>query len=101
MIDLTKLPMFKLEDDGPFTDDMVRHLIDVNNTQHGIIKYMEAMAQVMAEAAIASQKAIGDPPLLAIDRWTDVVKKRAKELIRAQQDTTRKIEKGVTIDQEK
>jgi len=100
------------EDPFGFTDEQARKLIGQHNarvsnmpavtdTQAGIIKYMEAMAQLMAEAAIASQKAIGDPPLLAIDRWTDVVKKRAKELIRAQQDTARKIGKGITIDQEK
>ena len=100
------------EDPFGFTDEQARKLIgqhnarvsnmgDVADTQAGIIKYMEAMAQVMAEAAVASQKAIGDPPLLAIDRWTDVVKKRAKELVREQQSTARRIEKGITIDQEK
>lgn len=89
-LDLAKQSFLKM-DDGPFTDDMIKHMIDVNNTQHGIIKYMEAMAQVMAEAAVASQKAIGDSPYYAIDKWTDVVRKRAKELVREKQDTAKKL----------
>lgn len=96
-LDLTKIPFLQRDDNGPFTDDMVRRMIDVNNTQHGIIKYMEAMAQVMAEAALASQKAIGDSPSYAVDKWTNVVKQRAKELIREKQ-AAKQIEKGVTID---
>jgi len=97
VLDLTKIPFLQEEDNGPFTDEMVRRMVDVHNTQHGIIKYMEAMAQVMAEAAIASQKAIGDSSNYAIDRWTDVVKKRAKELV-AEKRATKKIEKGTTIE---
>jgi hypothetical protein len=73
----------------------------IADTQSGIIKYMEAMAQVMAEAALASEQAIGDSPYYAIDKWVDVVRKRARELVREKKDTTKKIEKGVTIDQEK
>lgn len=101
MLDFSKIPMLQRDDNGPFTDDMVRRMVDVRNTQHGIIKYMEAMAQVMAEAAIASQKATGDSPSYAVDKWTDVVRKRAKELVREKQDTTKKIGKGITIEQEK
>jgi len=82
VLDLTKIPFLQQEDNGPFTDEMVRRMIDVHNTQHGIIKYMEAIAQVMAEAAIASQKALGDSPAYAVAKWTDVVKKRALELIK-------------------
>ena len=80
-LDLTKIPFFQQEDNGPFTDEMVRRMVDVRNTQHGIIKYMEAMAQVMAEAAIASNKAVGDSPYHAVSKWTDVVRKRAIELV--------------------
>jgi hypothetical protein len=81
VLDLTKIPFLQQEDNGPFTDEMVRRMVDVHNTQHGIIKYMEAMAQVMAEAAIASSKALGDAPSHAVDRWIEVVRERAKELI--------------------
>ena len=100
------------EDPFGFTDEQARKLIGQHNarvsnmaavtdTHAGIIKYMEAMAQVMAEAAIASQKALGDSPYYAIDKWTDVVKKRAKEIVCEKRDASLKIEKGVTIDQEK
>ncbi len=89
VLDLTKIPFLQQEDNGPFTDEMVRRMIDINNTQHGIIKYMEAMAQVMAEAAIASQKAIGDSPAFAVSKWTEVVKKRALELIKEKQSDKR------------
>src|SRR6266851_6123132 len=99
VLDLTKIPFLQQEDNGPFTDEMVRRMIDINNTQHGIIKYMEAMAQVMAEAAIASNKALGDSHNYAIDKWTDGVKKRAKELV-AEKRTTKKIEKGTTVEGE-
>ena len=94
--DLTKMPFLQREDNGPFTDDFVRRMVDVQATQHGIIKYMEAMAQVMAEAALASKKATGDSPAYAIGKWTDVVKKRAQEIL--MEKITAKIEKGKTID---
>ena len=98
-LDLTKMPFLQRDDNGPFTDDFVRRIIDVRNTQHGIIKYMEAMAQVMAAAAVASEKAVGDSPSYAIDRWTDVVRKRAKELL-CEQNATKNIGKGTVIEGE-
>jgi hypothetical protein len=81
------------EDPFGFTDEQARKLIGQHNasvsnraaitdTQSGIIKYMEAMAQVMAEAAIASQKAIGDSPHYAIHKWTTVVRDRANQIVR-------------------
>ena len=79
-----------------------RHIAKVAETQAGIIKYMEAMAQVMAQAALASQQAVGDSPRIAIDKWIGVVRKRAYELVEEKRGTARKrIEKGVVIDQEK
>jgi hypothetical protein len=99
-LDLTKIPMLQRDDNGPFTDDFVRRIVDVRNTQHGIIKYMEAMAQVMAEAAVASQKAVGDSPSYAIDKWTDVVRERAKELL-AEKNATKKLDKGTVVEGEK
>ena len=98
-LDFTKMPFLQRDDNGPFTDDFVRRIIDVRNTQRGIIKYMEAMAQVMAAAAVASEKAVGDSPSYAIDRWTDVVRKRAKELL-SEQNATKKIGKGTVTEGE-
>lgn len=104
VVDLTKIAFLQQEDNGPFTDEMVRRIVDVHNTQHGIIKYMEAMAQVMAEAAIASSKALGDSPSYAVDRWVEVVRKRAKTLIvekrtdSPMRTKTKKLGKGKVID---
>lgn len=85
MIDLTKISLIQRpEQDGPFTDEMVRSYVMAAKTQDGIQKYAEAMAQVLAEAGRASQKAIGDRPEYAIDRWCDVIRQRAKQLLREQ-----------------
>ena len=94
--------MFKKAASGDEFEDVARHAVNVAATQAGIIKYMEAMAQVMAQAALASQQAVGDSPYTAIDKWIGVVRKRAYELVEEKQGTARKrIEKGVVIDQEK
>lgn len=68
--------------DGPFTDDFVRHGILSVQTQRGIIEYAEGMAQVLAEAGRASNKAVGDPAEYAIRRWSEIILKRALELVR-------------------
>lgn len=63
--------------DGPFTDDMIKHAFTTVQTQHGIIEYAEAMAQVLAEAGRASNKATGDPVISAINQWSEIIRKRA------------------------
>jgi hypothetical protein len=68
--------------DGPFTDDMVRHWINVVKTQRGIIDYAEGMAQVLAEAGRASSKATGDPPSVAVEKWSNIIRERAKQILR-------------------
>lgn len=68
--------------DGPFTDEFVKHGLLTVQTQHGIIRYMEGMAQVLAEAGRASKKAIGDDPAYAVNRWAEIVRKRALEILR-------------------
>ena len=68
--------------DSPFTDEMVRHYIKVVQTQHGILEAIEAIAKVMVEMGRASQKAVGDSPVVAIYKWTDLLRKRACELAR-------------------
>lgn len=69
-------------DDGPFTDDDVRHMVNVAKTQRGIINYAEGMAQVLAEAGRASTKAVGDPPRVAIDKWIEVIRNRAYQILK-------------------
>lgn len=67
--------------DGPFTDDMVRHLVKTAQTHEAIRKYGEAMAEFLAEAAVASEKARGDSALYALNKWMAVIGDRAKVLI--------------------
>jgi Lhr-like helicase len=68
--------------DRPFTDEMVRHALTTVQTQHGIIKYAEAMAQVLAEAGRASKKATGDSVEYAVNKWAEIIRQRALELVR-------------------
>lgn len=68
--------------DGPFTDKTMRDWIEVVRTQHGIVKYAEAMAQVLAQAGLASQKAIGDNPHTAVSKWSALILSRAHDIIR-------------------
>jgi hypothetical protein len=67
--------------EGPFTDDMVRHLVETAKTHEAIRTYGEAMAEFLAEAAVASEKAVGDNALYALNQWMRVIGDRARELI--------------------
>lgn len=66
---------------GPFTDDMVKHAFLTVQTQRGIIEVAEKMAEILAEAGRASNKAVGDSPAYAVRRWSDVIRDRALELL--------------------
>ena len=66
----------------PFSDDMLKHYRAVVQTQKGIIAYAEAMAQVLAEAGRASHRALGDSPQTAVNKWSDVIRERALEILR-------------------
>jgi hypothetical protein len=68
--------------EGPFTDDMVRHLVETAKTQEAISKYGRAMAEFLAEAAVASENARGDPADYALVKWMHVITEYARELIR-------------------
>lgn len=67
--------------EGPFTDEMIRHYLMTVKTQRGIIEYAEAMANVLAEAGRASEKALGDSAMVAVNKWSEIIRKRAVELI--------------------
>lgn len=85
--------------DGPFTDEMVRHFVLTAQTHEGIRKYGEAMAQFLAEAAVASQKATGDGPATALNKWMRVIRERALQLIaEKQRKPTKAINPPGTID---
>lgn len=60
----------------------IEHASKVKETQHAIIKYIEAMAQILAEAGRASEKALGDSADYAVDKWCNILRDRAHELLR-------------------
>jgi hypothetical protein len=68
----------------------VDHMVKVHQTQAGIIEAIQKMADVMAEAAIATRKALGDSEGYAIDRWTKILADRAKELVKDKLGTAAK-----------
>lgn len=68
--------------DGPFTDDMARKFLQTAKMQQEIIPHMEEIAQKLAAAGVASEMVKGDSPEFAIDQWCDVIRRRAKELLR-------------------
>ena len=68
--------------DGPFTDDLARKYLATAKMQQEIIPHMEEMAQKLAAAGVASNAVKGDSPEFAIDQWCDVIRRRAKELVR-------------------
>lgn len=83
-------------------DRAVDHYVKVAKTQAAIIEEIKKMAEIMAAAAIASQKAVGDPANYAIDKWTRILSDEAKRIIRNSTETPHpKIESGTVIDQEK
>lgn len=67
--------------DGPFTDDDAKQWMLAVQTQAGIRKYAEAMAQVLAEAGRASKKVTGDSPRTAVQRWSNIIRDRAFQLL--------------------
>lgn len=73
--------------DGPFTDDMVRHMVKTAQTHEAISEYGEAMANFLAEAAMASSKAVGDRPETAVRKWMQVIQERAMQLISEKRST--------------
>jgi hypothetical protein len=68
--------------------DIIDHYSMVVQTQKGIIEYAEAMAQVLAEAGRASNKALGDSEEYAVEKWCEVIKDRALQILR--QDALKK-----------
>lgn len=76
-------------DDGPFTDDMTRQFLQTARMQQEIIPHMEEMAQKLAAAGVASELVKGDSATYAIDRWCEVIRKRARELLAEKREQTR------------
>jgi hypothetical protein len=66
-------------------DAAFKHYLLTVQTQNGIIEYAEAMAQVLAAAGRASRKATGDAADYAVRKWSDVIRDRALDILRAEQ----------------
>lgn len=93
--------MRRMQEDSNI-DRAVDHYVKVAKTQAGIIEMIKKMADVMAEAAIASQKALGDSTDVAIMKWTRILADEARKLAKEKKDAASKeIESGIVIDQEK
>jgi hypothetical protein len=67
------------------SDETAEHMVKVLQTREGIRKFGEEMANALAEAALASQQALGHSPDYAVDQWINVIGQRAHELIREKQ----------------
>ena len=70
-----------MSDNGPFTDEMCRHYLLSVQTQRGIVEVAEKIAEILAEAGRASNKVTGDSPHTAINKWSEIIRKRAIELV--------------------
>lgn len=83
-------------------DDAIDHYVKVAKTQAAIIGHIKEIAQVMAAAAIASKRAVGDNPSIAISKWTRILTDEANRLVQEQQANpeTKALPDGKTIDQE-
>lgn len=69
--------------DNPFKRlNEVADIADIVATQRGIIQFAKAAAMVLAEAGLASNKAIGDSPAYAIKKWSAVIQDEAIEIAR-------------------
>ncbi len=54
--------------------------------QSNIQDFAEQAAQLLASAGQASARVTGDAPSVAVDKWAEVLRKRAKELLDARRD---------------
>lgn len=87
--------------DGPFTDDMARKFLQTAKMQQEIIPHMEEMAQKLAAAGVASNAVKGDSPEFAIDRWCEVIRKRARELLNEKMTEAKRVAETMQIEKKK
>jgi hypothetical protein len=69
-----------MSDETPF--DSWRKLCD---TQEAIIEFAKAAAEILAAAGEASAKATGDSAYFAINRWSDIIREKAIQILREKQ----------------
>jgi hypothetical protein len=87
------------EMEGPSSiDRAVDHYVKVAKTQAAIGKELKQMAEVLAAAAIASEKALGDRATYALDKWLAVLRTETIRLIGEKRQEKPALEDGKTID---
>lgn len=64
-----------------FSDMNADRIRKVLETQKGIIEFANWAATVLAEAGIASSKAVGDSPQYACRRWSEVILEEALRIV--------------------
>lgn len=74
-----------------FSDMDAARIRQVFETQKGIIEFAEWAATVLAEAGIASSKAVGDSPQYACRRWSEVILKEALRIVEQRKRAADKI----------
>lgn len=68
-----------------FSDMDAERIRKVFETQKGIIEFAEWAATVLAEAGIASSRAMGDSPQYACRQWSEVILKEALRIVEKRQ----------------
>ena len=70
-------------------DAAVEHIANMLQTKAAILEYIEPIAQVLAAAGRASEKAMGDSAEYAVHQWSKVIRDRAIEILRAEWEQRR------------
>jgi hypothetical protein len=71
----------KVEEDAPFKA-LIETGSKIGATQKGIRDFAEQAAQLLAQAARASNKVTGDAPEYAAEQWSGIILRRALEILR-------------------
>ena len=68
-------------EDAPFRE-LIETGSKIGATQKGIRDFAEQAAQLLAKAARASHSAVGDAPEYAVQKWSEIILRRAMEILR-------------------
>ncbi len=68
-------------EDAPFRE-LIETGSKIGATQKGIRDFAEQAAQLLAKAARASHSAVGDAPEYAAKKWSEIILRRALEVLR-------------------
>ena len=79
-------------------DAAVEHIANMLQTKAAILEYIEPIAQVLAAAGRASEKAMGDIPQFAVQQWSEVIKERAYEILREDKPAARKTKVNLKLE---